>query len=106
MISSFISNPLAKARRDYTIRSKNVTDLNKVLKLKHERMGKNMTKEFEYYTASDMAMHVGKWVAILDNKVISSGVSLKSVYADALKESGDREPLFVRVPEKDEKLIL
>ena len=65
-----------------------------------------MTKEFYYYAVSDMSKYIGQWVAILDNKVVSSGTSLKEVYTKALEIANGREPLFARVPEEEETLIL
>lgn len=44
----------------------------------------------------------GKWVAILDNKIIAEGDDLKDVYAEAMKQSETRTPLFKRIPEKNE----
>lgn len=44
----------------------------------------------------------GKWIAILDNKVIAEGMDLKKVYEEAMQKSKGRTPLFNRVPEKDE----
>ena len=44
----------------------------------------------------------GKWIAILDNKIIAEGTELKEVYEEATKKSKVRTPLFKRIPEKDE----
>jgi len=44
----------------------------------------------------------GKWIAILDNKIIAEGIELKEVYEEATKKSKVRTPLFKRIPEKDE----
>jgi len=46
--------------------------------------------------------HRGKWIAILDNKIIAEGIELKEVYEEATKKSKVRTPLFKRIPEKDE----
>lgn len=46
--------------------------------------------------------HRGKWIAILDNKIIAEGIELKEVYEEAIKKSKVRTPLFKRIPEKDE----
>lgn len=44
----------------------------------------------------------GKWIAILDNKIIAEGAELKDVYAEATKISKIRAPLFKRIPEINE----
>lgn len=50
----------------------------------------------------------GKWIAILDNKIIAEGKDLKQVYVEAMKKSKVRTPLFEQIPEKDgeETLLL
>jgi hypothetical protein len=50
----------------------------------------------------------GKWIAILDNKIIAEGKDLQQVYKEAMEKSKVRTPLFKQVPEKDteETLIL
>jgi hypothetical protein len=65
-----------------------------------------MTQEFEFYSVSDMSEYSGKWVAILGKEVIASGDDLKKVYDEAKKKSGNREPLFARIPNEEEALIL
>ena len=44
----------------------------------------------------------GKWIAILDNKIIAEGTELKDIYAEAMKKTKVRTPLFKRIPEKNE----
>jgi len=65
-----------------------------------------MTQEFDFYSVSDMSEYSGKWVAILGKEVIASGDDLKKVYTEAKKKSGNREPLFARIPNEEEALIL
>ncbi|MFZ1077153.1 MAG: DUF5678 domain-containing protein [Nitrosotalea sp.] len=52
--------------------------------------------------------YTGKWIAILDKKIIAEGKDLKQVYKEAMKKSKSRTPLFEQIPEKDgeETLIL
>lgn len=65
-----------------------------------------MTQEFDFYSITDMSEYAGKWVAILGNKVIASGDNLKQVYEEAKKNAHGKEPLFTRIPEEQETLIL
>jgi Family of unknown function (DUF5678) len=56
----------------------------------------------------DKSSYRGKWIAILDSKVIAEGKDLNEVYTKAIKVSKVRTPLFKQVPEndKEETLIL
>lgn len=48
----------------------------------------------------------GKWVAILDSKIIAEGKDLPEVYRKALEISKNRTPLFEHIPEKEEEETL
>ncbi|MGI0086912.1 MAG: DUF5678 domain-containing protein [Nitrosotalea sp.] len=52
--------------------------------------------------------YTGKWIAILDHKIIAEGKDLRQVYNEAMEKSKSRTPLFEQIPEKDgeETLIL
>ncbi|MDE1764517.1 MAG: hypothetical protein KGH88_09815 [Thaumarchaeota archaeon] len=52
--------------------------------------------------------YAGKWIAILDKKIIAEGKDLKQVYKEAMKKSKSRTPLFEQISEKygEETLIL
>jgi len=52
--------------------------------------------------------YLGKWIAILDSKIIVAGKDLSAVYDEAMKEGKGRTPLFEFVSEKQqaETLIL
>ena len=65
-----------------------------------------MTQEFDFYSISDMSEYSGKWVAIIGNKVIANGKNLKEVYKKAKEIAKNKEPMFARIPNKEEELIL
>ena len=50
----------------------------------------------------DLKPYKGKWVAILDEKIIASGEDIEKVYEEALKKSKVRTPLFSRIPSDNE----
>jgi hypothetical protein len=50
----------------------------------------------------NLDQYSGKWIAILDNQIIAEGTELKDVYAEAMKKSKIRTPLFKRIPERNE----
>jgi len=46
--------------------------------------------------------YAGKWIALLDNRLIASGDSLSKVRIEA-KKIAKKEPLVFKVPRKDEE---
>ena len=63
--------------------------------------------ESQYLMAMDSRdSYRGKWIAIVDNKVIAKGKALSEVYQEAIKQSGGKTPLFHRIPETDEEQTL
>jgi len=49
-----------------------------------------------------LSMYGGKWIALMDNKLITSGDSLSIVRKEA-KKITKKEPLIFKVPRKDEE---
>lgn len=48
----------------------------------------------------------GKWIAILDSKIIAEGKDLTEVYKKAMEIAKGRTPLFEQIPQKDEEETL
>lgn len=46
--------------------------------------------------------YAGKWIAVLDNKLIAAGDSVKAVMAIVKKKGIKKLPLVTMVPRKDE----
>ena len=65
-----------------------------------------MTQEFEAYLSMDNGKYQGKWIALCGDKVVAQGKDLRMVHATASKKCPDKKPLFTKVPEGDETLIL
>lgn len=40
----------------------------------------------------------GKWIAILDEKIIAEGIELSTVYKKAIEKSKGKTPLFEQIP--------
>lgn len=55
---------------------------------------------FDYFVKEDLSSFVGKWIAILDNKVVASGNSFKEVAELVDEKFKGKKPLLARVPEK------
>lgn len=47
-----------------------------------------------FLSSAEVRRHEGEWVAVLDAKLLAHGPDFGAVYAEAMKEAGDREPLF------------
>ena len=54
----------------------------------------------------NIEQYAGKWIAILDSKVIAEGENIEEVYKDALEISKGRTPLFEQIPLKQEEEAL
>ena len=64
-----------------------------------------MDKRYSVFINSDMSRYTGKWVAIVDSEVVSSGENAKIVYSKAVKKYPKKRPLLARVP-TNETMIL
>ena len=62
------------------------------------------SKEFEFYLKADLSKYEGKYVAIVGEKVVSSGKNALEVWEDAMKKTG-KIPTIAKIP-TDDTLIL
>ena len=62
-------------------------------------------KNYEFYINADLSEYAGKWIAIVEGKVMASGDNPEDVYMEASKVAGNKEISLAFVPE-DELLIL
>lgn len=46
----------------------------------------------------DLGKYIGKWIAIVDGKVVASGDQGKLVFQEVKKKYPKREPLILKVP--------
>lgn len=60
-----------------------------------------MSVESQFLMSLEKEQYRGKWIAILDSKVIAEGKDLPEVYKKAMKEAKGRTPLFEYIPEKE-----
>jgi len=54
----------------------------------------------------EVEKYAGKWIAVLDNKILASGNSVKEVVALAKKKAARKLPLVTKVPRKDEEMYV
>ena len=64
-----------------------------------------MAQEFEFFVKADLKRYEGKYIAIIDQKVVASGDNAKEVLEAANKKYPGRKPLLAKVP-KEDALIL
>ncbi len=62
-------------------------------------MTDNITSNFESLNEEDMDKFAGKWVAIIDNRVIISGNSFKEIYNFVKERYPGKRPLIGKIPE-------
>ncbi len=60
-----------------------------------------MESNYEFFLRTDLSHYMGKWIAICDEKIISSGDDPKKVFAEAKKLHPKHRPLLTKVPEKE-----
>ncbi len=54
-------------------------------------------KNFDFYCSLDLSRYSGKWIAILDQKIIAVGDSFKDVFEKAKMDYPSKRPLFDHV---------
>ena len=63
-----------------------------------------MNRNYEFYMKADLGEYTGKWVAIVDNKIVSTGKNAKEVYEEAVKKT-KKKPLITKVPDKESMIL-
>ena len=53
---------------------------------------------YDFFLNADMTPYAGEWVAIVDRKVVSHGLSPKHVFKEAKRCCPRRRPLVTRIP--------
>ena len=51
--------------------------------------------------SSNIDNYIGKWIAICDKKIVSSGEDVKKVYSEAKAKYPKSRPLITKVPDKE-----
>lgn len=59
----------------------------------------NIISNFESLSEKEMSQYAGKWIAVLNNKIVFYGDSFKEVYTNAKKEYPNEKPLIGKLPE-------
>ncbi|MBI2652503.1 succinyl-CoA synthetase subunit alpha [Candidatus Woesearchaeota archaeon] len=56
------------------------------------------SKEFEFYVKADLSKYEGKYVAIVEDKVVTFGDNAKEVWEEAKKKFPKKNPMLAKVP--------
>jgi hypothetical protein len=54
---------------------------------------------FESLSEKELIKYAGKWIAIIDGKVVESDESFKELYNSVTEKYKNKRPLFGKVPE-------
>ena len=58
-------------------------------------------KNYEFYINADLSEYAGKWIAIVDGRVVASGDRADEVYEEAKKKYPDKTIAIDKVPENN-----
>ena len=62
-------------------------------------------KNYEFYINADLSEYAGKWIAIVDGKVVASGDRADTVYDEAKRRYPDKEVMLAKVPTADTLIL-
>ncbi len=62
-------------------------------------------KNYEFYINADLSEYAGKWIAIVDGKVVASGDRADVVYDEAKKKYPEKEVMLAKVPTEDTLIL-
>ena len=65
----------------------------------------HVSDNYEWYVKTDTSKYAGKWIAIMNGKIVASGEDADKVYREAEKECPDGKFSIAKVP-CDEILVL
>ncbi len=64
-----------------------------------------LEKEFQFYVTANLHKYEGKYVAIVEDKVVASGETIPIVLESARKKTG-KEPLIAKIPGEDTLIMV
>lgn len=59
-----------------------------------------MNGDYEWYLNADLDEYAGKWIVIVNKKVVESGNNIKEMLEKARKTHPKTKPFLAKVPEK------
>jgi len=64
-----------------------------------------MKDNYSFFLSANLEKYLGQWVAIVDRKVVSSGVNAKKVLVAARRKFPSKTPLLAKVPTKEAMIL-
>jgi hypothetical protein len=60
---------------------------------------------YSYFMQADLSGHIGEWIAICDERIVSSGSELKRVLDEAKRTCPGKKPLIAKVPTRETMIL-
>lgn len=60
-----------------------------------------LSKNYEWYIKADTHRYAGKWIAIVEQRVVASGEDAEKVYREAKTRYPEKKPSLAKVPNKE-----
>lgn len=70
------------------------------------KMPKDKLSDYDWFVKTDLSRYKGKYVAIADHKVVSSGYDAKKVYEEAQKKAPRSKPALAKIPAEDIMVLM
>lgn len=64
-------------------------------------MTKKTRSDYDWFVNTDLSRYKGKYVAVANRKVVSSGYDAKKVYEKARKKAPRSKPTLAKIPLED-----
>lgn len=65
-----------------------------------------MEKEFRFFLNKDFSKYAGSWIAICEERIVSSNKSINKAIKTAKEKCGGKKFLFAKIPKGNQALIL
>jgi orotate phosphoribosyltransferase-like protein len=64
-----------------------------------------MNSNFDFFLKTDLHQFSGKWVVIVNNKVVESGEDIKKMLEEVNKKYHKAKPLVAKIPKEEYYII-
>ena len=66
-----------------------------------------MKSEYEYILSAcdQLGEHLGEWIAVIDEEIVSTGDDAKKVYQEAKEKYADKTPFIMKIPKETVMLL-
>lgn len=61
----------------------------------------SVSKNYEWYIRTNTQRYAGKWIAIIDQKIVASGDDAEKVYRSAAARYPEKKPSIAKVPSRE-----